>query len=194
METALYISIGSFWRECIVFRVWYHLLFANFEQRNFSPFAKILAGTWELHSTCSEKQFEEISFFRRVNTVLFFSNMIWENWDLPVSILHQRCENYTLRIQKNKLNNFCFETYVFLIILGDWAKYFWPFSKYFPTRLTKLHSTCLEKHFDREINYEKKIRFNFRRWVFNFEEFKRRCFGKYLKLHIAGPDDLFEIF
>ena len=24
----------------------------------------------------------------------------------------------------------------------------WPFSKYFPTSLTELHSTCLEKHFD----------------------------------------------
>ena len=42
--------------------------------------------------------------------------------------------------------------------------------------------------------FEIKNQINLWRWVLNLKAFKRRCFGKHLKLLIAGPDDVFEIF
>ena len=37
VKTALCISSGSFWGECMVFKVWYSSFFADFEQKLFSP-------------------------------------------------------------------------------------------------------------------------------------------------------------
>ena len=63
VEIALYFSAGWIWRERIYFKVWLSLFIADFEQRKISLFAKIPAVAWKLHSTSSERQFEEKCFF-----------------------------------------------------------------------------------------------------------------------------------
>ena len=135
------------------------------------------------------KSLRKYVFFWRWKSASRFLDLELKNWDLLLNTLWQRCLNYTILVQKNELNKISGVNYVFLMLLADWAKGFWPFSKYFPTGFTKLHSTCLEKPFEGCRYFERKICFNVWRWVINLKAFRGKSFGKYLNLHFACPDD-----
>ena len=86
----------------------------------------------------------------------------------------QGYQNSILRVQRNVLRKkFLWKNFIFLIIFRPWAIYFWTVVEYFLAGLSKLHSTCPEKHFEETKILKKKCQV--------FSEFGRKTFGSIMQ-------------
>ena len=97
--------------------------------------------------------FEEKNFWKEKSVIFFLA------WAERKGLLDEHPLTGLLKLyitspeKQAKQSTFC--QFGFCNLSRRLRQDFWPFSKYFPTSLTEMHSTCLEKHFEGNQKFEK---------------------------------------